>query len=69
MVTFTRSTHTVRIKSKSGRFYADVEILDAISLVLPNGFNIAYQINKGSIVAPHIIDGTGDGNGKAGAAK
>src|SRR5674476_913021 len=63
---FTRSTHTVRVKSNDKRFYADVEILDAISLVLPDGFAICYQISKPNIITPNITDLTGDGNGKPG---
>ena len=63
MVTFTRSTHTVRIKSADERFYADVEILDAISITLPNGFNIAYRIAKGAIQSPTIVDLSGDNGG------
>ena len=68
MTGFTRSTHTVRIKSNDRRFYADVEILDAISLTLPDGFDICYQISKPNIVKPNITDNTGDGNGKPGDA-
>jgi len=63
MVTFTRSTHTVRIKSADERYYADVEVLDAISLTLPNGFHVAYRIAKGAINSPTITDLTGDNGG------
>ena len=66
MSDFTRSTHTVRVKSHDKRFYADVEILDAISLTLPNGFEICYKISKPNIVNPNIVDNTGDKNGKPG---
>lgn len=66
MTGFTRSTHTVRVKSADKRFYADVEILDAISLKLPNGFEICYKISRSNVVNPNIIDLTGDGNGKPG---
>jgi hypothetical protein len=45
-------------------YYVDVEVLDAISLVLPNGFEIAYAINAAATpnCVPAIIDNTGDGN-------
>ena len=66
MADFSRATHTVRVKSNDKRFYADVEILDAISLKLPNGFEICYKISKPNIVNPNIRDSTGDGNGKRG---
>jgi hypothetical protein len=69
MTGFSRSTHTVRVKSNDKRFYADVEILDAVSFGLPNGFDICYKISKPNIVSPNIIDQTGDGNGKAGNEK
>ena len=64
-----RSTHTVRVTSMDKRFYADVEVLDAISLTLPNGFQICYKISQPKIVEPLIIDNTGDGNGKAGSTQ
>ena len=64
-----RSTHTVRVTSMDKRFYADVEVLDAISLTLSNGFQICYKISQPKIVEPLIIDNTGDGNGKAGPVK
>lgn len=58
-----RSTHTVRITSSDNLFFADVEVLDAFSLTLPNGAEILYHIVGGT---PTIIDNTGDGNGKSG---
>lgn len=61
MATYTRTTHTVRCKSADGRFFADVEILDAVALLLPNGYEISYKLTAAS---PTIIDATGDGNGK-----
>jgi hypothetical protein len=64
MPAFTRTTHTVRIKSADERFYADVEVLDALSLTLPNGFKIVYRIAKGAINSPTIVDLTGDNGGQ-----
>ncbi len=63
---YSRTTHTVRIKSSDGRFYADVEVLDAISVTLPSGYDICYKISTPNIVAPSITDLTGDNNGKPG---
>lgn len=63
---YSRATHTVRVKSADERFYADVEVLDAISLTLPNNFQIAYKISKPNVNAPNITDNTGDGNGEPG---
>ena len=68
MATFTRATHTVRVWSNNRRYWADVEILDALALSLPNGFDIVYKIAKGDVVSPNIVDNTGDGNGKPGSS-
>lgn len=63
---YSRTTRTVRIKSKNGNYFADVEILMAVSLTLPNGFLISYNIS--TPVDPLIVDDTGDGNGRAGTS-
>src|SRR6185437_14768403 len=61
----TRQTHTVRITSKNGKFFADVEILDVFSIMLPNNMQIAFQLKA---TDPRITDKTGGNNGKAGSA-
>lgn len=63
---YTRTTRTVRVESADGRFYADVEILMAISWRLPNEFEISYNIV--APVDPIIVDGTGSGNKKDGSS-
>ena len=63
---YSRTTHTVRIKSQDQRFYADVEVLDAISMTLPNNFDIVFQITASQALFPNIVDNTGDNNGKPG---
>lgn len=65
---YSRTTHTVRVYSPDKLWYADVEVLDAISFTLPNGFEICYKIAKPGISDPNITDNTGDGNGKPGSA-
>lgn len=61
---FTRATRTVRVTSKNGNYFADVEILMAVALLLPNGFEIAYNVSKA--INPTIIDNTGYNLGRPG---
>lgn len=63
---YTRTTRTVRVESADGQFYADVEILMAISWRLPNEFETSYNIV--APVDPIIVDGTGSGNEKDGSS-
>ena len=59
----TRSTHTVRCRSANNQFFVDVEVLDGLSLTLPNGVQISYSLQAAN---PFITDKTGDGNGTGG---
>ena len=64
---FTRTTRTVRITSADKKYFADVEILLAVSLQLPNQFEISYNIT--APVQPLVIDTAGDGNDQPGGKK
>lgn len=67
-MTFTRRTHIVRISdAKKGEppsdTYVDVEVLDAVSFIGPNGKQMVLNFDPKKI-APYIVDDTGGGNGK-----
>jgi hypothetical protein len=61
---FTRKSHQVRVKHPSTpEIWADVEVLDAVALRLPNGKEVLYQVPAAVAVAC-IRDDTGDGQAR-----
>jgi hypothetical protein len=58
----TRRVHLVRVKNKNNADeYADVKVIDAIALRLPNGEERLYDVTAKKAV-PYMKDLTGDGN-------
>lgn len=69
----TRVTHQVRCRSKTNpTVFADVEVLDAVSFLTPDGVAVEFLITQnvtGVSLNPCIIDNTGGGNGKGVASQ
>jgi hypothetical protein len=58
----TRRVHLVRVKNKNNEGeYADVKVIDAVALRLPNGEERLYDVTAKNAV-PYMKDKTGDGN-------